>query len=348
MLDRLIIHAGMEKTGTTSIQRRLADQRAALHRQGFLYPANFDDHGGPQIPLTASCIDFSAKSPVLALLGLTTPGAHEAHKVRVQHELATQLEGSVCHTGIISDEHLSVHASSPEMLARLPRMFGIEPGRVTPVIYFRRQDRMLEAMLSEALKSLSTRFYDLDNPGASVAHRAIRFDYSRILGNLTSAFGRGRMVVGSAGCQGGEDAVSRFAADAGVPIAAHVMRLQQNASVPGRLMRPLWKLARQIDTAQAGGLRAEWRGLVDRLMLRFPGDPFRLQRQSAQAFLDRFAEENDRLVASFPGLETAFNRDGIGAEGVEPVSQEEILAAAADFLSPAVFEELAGLMNETA
>lgn len=41
----LTLHAGMPKTGTTSLQARLADNSAYLHERGIVYPADWRDQG---------------------------------------------------------------------------------------------------------------------------------------------------------------------------------------------------------------------------------------------------------------------------------------------------------------
>ena len=74
MLKSLILHVGMEKTGSTSIQKALSEQRAALRAKGFLYPTGLD-FGGPQIRLTAACLDFTPHSPVLAALNIRSLSA---------------------------------------------------------------------------------------------------------------------------------------------------------------------------------------------------------------------------------------------------------------------------------
>ncbi len=70
---RCVLHIGLEKTGTTTIQNRLASNRERLLERGILYPrsAGRSNH----LHLVSACLDFGVwdniKANQLAVLGLT-------------------------------------------------------------------------------------------------------------------------------------------------------------------------------------------------------------------------------------------------------------------------------------
>ncbi|MEC8793636.1 MAG: hypothetical protein VXX53_07535, partial [Pseudomonadota bacterium] len=81
---RLILHCGLHKTGTSTLQFALARARPALAASGVLYPTNralgidldVDDHNPLAARLLAAGGDSAAVAPLLAPLAglMATPG----------------------------------------------------------------------------------------------------------------------------------------------------------------------------------------------------------------------------------------------------------------------------------
>ena len=279
---------------------------------------------------------------MLAALNIRSLSAHERLRHEVRTEIARQVEDASCHTAIVSDEHLSVHADTPTALARVAQFLRVDPAQVVPVIYFRRQDRLLESMMSEALKALQTRVYDFDAPGANVALRAIRFDYMKIIDNLSEAFGGGNIRARAFGASN-PDILDCFAETTGIPLVNPGARTRENPSLPQRIMAPLWNLSRRVSPGDTPALQAEWREFTEKLAQRFPGRSYRLDDINARIFMERFRRVNDWMAGRFPDLNAMRNEDRAVQDAGVPVSLDEILGVAPAMLSPSAFRELRGL-----
>ena len=60
---RLILHAGTHKTGTTSIQKVLADNREWLRERGLIYPDGKSAFGKTSIPHHRFCRSLNGTDP---------------------------------------------------------------------------------------------------------------------------------------------------------------------------------------------------------------------------------------------------------------------------------------------
>ena len=138
---RLILHCGLHKTGTSTLQFALARARPALAASGVLYPTNralgidldVDDHNPLAARLLAAGGDSAAVAPLLAPLAglMATPGL-------------TSL--------ILSAEEFSHVFLNPG--ARAAVLDALAPFRPTLLYYLRRQDALKEAVFAEVVKGL--------------------------------------------------------------------------------------------------------------------------------------------------------------------------------------------------
>lgn len=346
MIEELIVHVGMEKTGSTAIQTALDANRDSLAKAGVLYPAGLAFGSGPQLRLTGACIDFLARSSVLKALEISTPEQLAAHADQVFSEIGQQMRQRGFHRAVVSDEHLSAHASTNELI-RLPRFFatGRSLPAVRPVIYLRRQDQLLQAMMSESVKSLSTRFYDPANPGALISLEDERYDYSRIIDNLTQAYGRHSLVVRAYVADGRFDVRADFQTATGLRLANPDAGRpadgapRSNPALSAALIAALWEPSKLVSAVQTPALFAGWREFLDRLTGDFPGPRFQLTAAQSREFLARFEATNAALLSRFPQLAEIWNRPPADPAPTQPVPLAEIDAAAAWHLNPAALIE---------
>lgn len=152
----LILHAGTGKTGTTSIQRYLRLNRAALARHDVLYPAT----PGPQrhvrfalfvTPDTefvgSRTAERQAQDPTWGHLIEESPAAF---RTAFRQALLDEIHGSGLRRALISDESL-LRSTEPGL--RLIRDFtGPHARSVRLVCYLRRQDDHLISRYQQAVK----------------------------------------------------------------------------------------------------------------------------------------------------------------------------------------------------
>lgn len=100
MTRTLIIHIGLEKTGTTSFQEFCFDNRQALHRQGLLYPThNLGFAGTNHAPIVAAYLARDVTDFNIARV----PGT----PAEVIASLRREIDSTPCPIALISAEHFS-------------------------------------------------------------------------------------------------------------------------------------------------------------------------------------------------------------------------------------------------
>lgn len=185
MKKRLILHIGMHKTGTSSVQRYFSRNRMMLRRMGVSYPNSIGIDGARQ-PKHASIFDaisheadFGSPHPVLG------PSA------TVIGSTADEIESSSGQIGVLSAEGLSGERRVfAEAMASLSDRFD-----TTVVIFVRRQDHWVESfykqmVLSREVKEVRS-FHQFIEADSTKAHMS----YDRIIRWWMDAFGEERVLV---------------------------------------------------------------------------------------------------------------------------------------------------------
>ena len=176
----LVIHIGMQKTGTTFLQQVLSQNSAELAERGLIYPsprAGLPGGGG-------SAHHFLAHA-VLRLRVNYTPKGDFA----LLPDHVTALRGILdagIGVGVISSEDFSRMRS--KQIQTLRAHFPGEDVRI--LVYLRRQDLWLDALYGQALKV--GRQIDLET---FIARNRRRLDYARLLRHWANAFGRENLIV---------------------------------------------------------------------------------------------------------------------------------------------------------
>lgn len=135
---KIILHIGMPKTGTSSIQRFCRDNRAGLAAQGFWYPHTPADASGNHVKLAAYAQNDDRPTPLRKDLGLTSPQALKHFRREFLQKMAAEVRGHEQKTLIMSNEHCSLlrHEKEVKRLASLLRAFSDD---VKILVYVRRQ-----------------------------------------------------------------------------------------------------------------------------------------------------------------------------------------------------------------
>ncbi len=146
----LFLHIGQPKSGTSSLQDFLAQERDRLSRQGFLYPRlrrvdNDNAHHALSYQLRESTVK-----------GLRMRPHDVSRDAAVWEQLSRLVERTPCRQVILSSEDFyfldqasRLRSSAVALLAeRLKPMFG----SVTVVAYLRRQDQHVESWCNELIK----------------------------------------------------------------------------------------------------------------------------------------------------------------------------------------------------
>lgn len=153
---KLYLHIGIHKTGTSSIQASLRQNRQILNDHGVIFPI-YGDNG-----------TSGHSQAVTALAGFN--GNIE------EFDLFRELQSSGCHTAILSSENFShLRSKSINTISELLATFF---DSISVIVYLRRQDYWLESVYKQKIKHNMTRLSDLwPTDLKSIA----QYDYSQLL-----------------------------------------------------------------------------------------------------------------------------------------------------------------------
>lgn len=153
-LDKPImyIHVGLPKTGTTSIQQFLKENREALMDIGVLYPAT-GIHGTGHVQFARSFLnqDYTQRMQDSNLLCASS----QANEIKRQIEDEISASGTKIQSVIISAE--SFVGTDAEGIRRLTQLYQAD-FQLKIIIYLRRQDRYAESLHSQAYRVREMQF----------------------------------------------------------------------------------------------------------------------------------------------------------------------------------------------
>ena len=198
--NRLILHIGPPKTGTSILQYTLAENRSRLLTQGVLYP---DLRPRPTSRWDALLGEpTGVKHDYLLLLALDDPTdmlVSRRHKLAVGEELeairiecvdslADELERTPAKTLLLSSESFGNSAVNPTThLAEIAEYTKALADEVTVVMYARHPVAMARSRQQQLLKSGMNTLDELDKPWV--------YPYGKALWNLWRIFGRSSVHV---------------------------------------------------------------------------------------------------------------------------------------------------------
>ena len=274
MKPRLILHVGMHKTASSSLQEVMEVDRAALARAGFLYAAT---NRAPfaHLPKHTSLYEALRQGPE----------AFAAERAVLEAEF----DASGCHTMVLSEEGLSSpHALGFGAIAGFAERFEIDV-----VVYLRRPDRFAESLWNQYSREGSQR--EGIEPFLATPRLRRHLQFVQIL-EMWEAVGRLMAFSYEAACREGS-IVAHFAGVTGVPLPDVDPR--SNVSPSMACAAVMTEVNKQIR----GGLRPEdWGALEARFDLggRKLALGGRLRRQLLAEMAPQMEEIARRHHVAFP------------------------------------------------
>ena len=305
-MKRLVLHIGIEKTGTTSIQHFLYANEAFLHSQGHGLLQTFGRPNNRQIA------HFAEPGSTGLPAAREHPGAEAGSdwRERMRADLRSEIGAmdAGLHTLIVSSEHLHSRLPDRQDVARVAWLFEGLFDVVDVFVYLRRPDEHAVSLLSTALRAGWTEAHPLRKPEG----RAVKlYDYHRRLDHLAQCFGeqhvhvrvfeRSRFVAG--------DLLTDFMDFIG---ASHLMpdmalpppKNEALSAVAATGLLHFNRAVEDLGFEQESKARKALRlGFAESLNQQFPGPGLLPTRDEARRFHDRFAASN-ALVSQrwFSGL----------------------------------------------
>lgn len=303
MADRLcILHIGVAKTGTSSIQGWLAGNRPELAKRGFHYPSSIGDRNHVRI---------------LTLAEGRVPRAVSRNNVtreQVEQGFAAELKAlpDSIHTVIISSEGLGTIKEKVET-QRLRDFLAPFFSRFRVVVYLRRQDEQRVSLLSTKFKTGTAVTRPIGRSIDSQAFWNRPFNYERVLNVWSETFGRAAVtprIFQRSDLVGG-DVRQDFASVVGLkdlPLSSGKSE-KSNPSIKPEAQEFL----RLLNTALGDGAEVEkgrYRRLLRAIEAQFEGAGALPDRATAVALMAKCRASNDRVRAAwFPDRAELFRED---------------------------------------
>jgi len=315
-LPRCVLHIGMEKTGSTSIQRFLAINRASLLSKGILVPRALAPKTSNvlmnHIALATTSMDIARDNEPLRteLIGVGRQLVL-AHRDAIRRELAAEIaaDGGNCTLMLLSSEHCQSRLSTTEEIQRLQTFLHSFCEKVEVVIYLRPQHEAAVSSYATMLKNGVIEANIFPVAANTVQDRAIAFhyDYDALVTRWAAVFGATSLEVRLFGSNVIDDLMQHLQIDT---TEFEQLSSNQNVGLDTVGSRALRELnAALAGSALAGDARV--RGLIlQALDATHQGGGVLPSRQDAMNFQSRFDDSNESLrKRCFPDLDRLFHID---------------------------------------
>lgn len=190
---KLHLHIGTEKTGTTTIQEVLFNNRRHLNSHGFHFLQSAGPRNNRAIP--AYCMIDDKFDDFFKGQRITTL----ADKIRFRKKFKSKLDKEIkalpkhIHSVIISSEHFHSRINSNEEVTNVWNLLSEYFSEINVVCYVREQSATCSSLYSTAIKAGSIvsfdKFLTRCRPGN------IYYNYYNMLSNWRDVFGQNRLTV---------------------------------------------------------------------------------------------------------------------------------------------------------
>jgi hypothetical protein len=319
---RIILHIGVEKTGTTAIQAFCAGNAAALRQGGVLYPGGFANRKHAEI--TAA---VTRSKDILKRRGWPTDADPAAVKADVMGRLEAAVRRTRPEALLLSSEHLSSRIKDQAGVAALKAMLSPLSDNFRIVVYLRRQDDLLPSLYSTIVKAGGSGGLE------EAEERATWLDFDAMLQPWEAEFGAENIAVGRYPPSDSSltDDFLRIAGLSSLTLAD--VETARNVSLDHRNTQLLEAMNALLPIDLDGRLNPQRAGLRQFFERRSTGPAPVMPAEQRREVMARFADSNERVRARhfpqddrlFPALEAtgaACRRD--------PVTFEDAIDLAAD------------------
>ncbi len=310
MARQLLLHIGMTKTGSTSVQSLLNANRAPLLAQGICYPAT--PHENRHILLATaftSYPDVFNDTDDSLWQGARPDVAVAEYLARLQAELAS-LPGDVTKI-IISAEQFSMCQRTQADIGRLYDFLRPFASEIKVIVYLRRQDEHFASLYSQFLRLGNVHQPSLDQ--LQPFHHD--YDYVDVVARWAGVFGEAAMVPRIFERSAGKpfDVLADFAEICGIDLSrldtGNGERNQSMNSAGQEALRMLGSLIQdKTGTRTIGG--PVWRRVSEAVTAASPGRGWQPTQAQAHRFVECYAASNESVRARwFPERASLFSQD---------------------------------------
>lgn len=286
----IIVHIGMEKTGSTSVQRFLA-RNADLLLVGGTRVSRLG--GTTNHTLLAASVVRAAKTQDIHSWFAVTPGNQAVVRAVAQRLLVSELERA--RRLVVSSEHLSSRAVDDDEIRALADMLEPIAAEVRVCLYLRRQEELIPSTFSTTIRAGGVEPFSVE----SALPEIDRYDFAVLTGRWRAVFGS-RLevhVFREEWKAQPVDLLKHFCSSVGIAWdpALAVPDGTSNVSLSG----PALAMGRALNQLVAAGRvsRTVRRSFMERCEVPGVGPPFTLTDEQRQAVWSHYAASNEAAAA---------------------------------------------------
>lgn len=304
---RAILHIGTEKTGTTSIQSFLTQNRQELRQFGYAY---LESTGLPSNrKLATYCFDSDRHDDHHVALGIVESEKREQWRAQFEKDFDQEirsLDGNI-HTVFISNEQLHSRLFSLDEIQRVKHILARYFDSVEVYVYLRRQDKMACSLYSTALKC----GHSMEQVLPQVPDTDHYYNYEVLLDKWSEIFGQSNITVRVFDRKElvGGDLLSDFLnASNALDIDLNKLELpgMENESLLPMAQEYL-RMCNQVPGPASPKVSSNVRNfLISSLEELYGGKPRLPTRGQATEFYSKFSSSNNRVALKWLGRETLF------------------------------------------
>jgi hypothetical protein len=291
-----VLHIGLEKTGTTSIQATLAANRERLLALGCLYPRSLGEKSHVRAYAYAS---DGPPDEIKMQCGLAGPGSVEAFRRDLESRFADEIAEAKPATIIVSNEHLSSRLLSIPEVSRLRGLLSVHCRSIKVVVYLRAQGDAHRSAYSTYVKTGGADAFQA--PSARLLRD--RYLYDLLLERWQTVFGADNIIVRlfDPGEFPQRDVFLDFAGlfDGALRDADLAREPQKNTSLDAFTLEFL-RAINQYVPYKSGAQMSEMRGNLHDLVEKFAsGAPFEGDSQIIEAIDAAVAQSNETVRSKY-------------------------------------------------
>lgn len=337
-MKRLILHIGTHKTGSTSLQAFLCENRGRLAQAGYDFPLMAVQPNGVKEGRNGNFL----YPYVLDQLDPKKNSKNQRERMQANVQSFLSAAGKT-ETMILSEERIWHEGAQDERYWPVLRALFDEAGFdcVDVVVYLRRQDRFITSLWNQKVKDASKEQGTLKEYAFS-DESLNAMDYGAVIEKLEGIFGREHIVVrvfDRAELVDG-DIRRDFCHALNIPLDPGFAFPYERLN-PG-LTPAVAEVKRLINTTAEYNDVGNFLRFAAESVSALEGAPSsRLRPEDARALLDRYAAGNARIAREYLQREELFDYDpaALGSDGVEEYTQEELLRETIRFFGAALARE---------
>ncbi len=303
MVPRILLHIGLEKTGTTSIQITLRDNADLMAEHGIRFDQIFTPKGrnavGNSLGLAAAALNKDRRIQFLRGRGKAwdLPSSFDAYPL---DDIAAAANLSLI---IFSSEQLSSWVTQPDEIQRLRDFLSRISDEITVVAYLRRQDRLVQSLANETIKGGGV--FNYKRVDSLICVNSKKLSFVDTVRNYQEVFGAGNVILRpfAREAMADGDVVTDFARLAGIDHLPFVRPAPTNASLT---LEALYVLSVLNDFEAVFGAQNGIRNARTAVKRAGHGRLSIIPRKMAQEIVERFAEDNAEL-GRMTGIEPFFD-----------------------------------------